>query len=140
MNETVRRLGSRNRRILAMPDSIIAIARATSRTLTAMAWYRRPGGHGQVGGDAPGEEDVAEDDDEQHQFDPGGQLHHGQLLSGVLQQHALVDHGQLQVGGRVVEGHPRVLGHKGDEEGGGGQEQRCKRPDPVAAKVIGYRR
>ena len=49
-----------------------------------------------------------------------------EVRSGVLEDHGLVDHGELEVGGRVVHREPPALGHDDDEQRREGEEPlRC---------------
>ena len=66
--------------------------------------------------------------EEQRQPDAGvdvqlqarGPLDHRQVAAGVLQHHRLVNHRQLEVGGRIVDRNARVLGerHHGERDAG----------------------
>ena len=50
------------------------------------------------------------------------QLDQGEVGTGVLEDHGLVDHRQLEVGARVVDRQAPALGHDHDHEGHEGQQ------------------
>ena len=49
-------------------------------------------------------------------LDGGGPLDEGEVGAGVLEHHGLVDHGQLEVRGGVVDRDAARLGEEDDEE------------------------
>jgi len=72
--------------------------------------------------DADGEEESREQRHEEQLLDRGGPLDEGEVGAAVLEQHGLVDHGQLEVGGGVVDGDAARLGEEHDEERRRGQD------------------
>src|ERR1035441_2587719 len=77
----------------------------------------RPGGV-----QAEGEKGVDEQGHEQELFDGRAPLDEAEVGSGVLQNHGLVDHGQFQMGGGVIDGNAAGFGDEDQEEGCGGEE------------------
>ena len=54
--------------------------------------------------------------EEHGEAQPRADLHPGKVAAGGLQHHRLVHHGELEMGGRVVDRHPRVLGERHHRE------------------------
>ena len=76
----------------------------------------------QARGHAPRHEEVGEQGEEDQQLERGRPFDQGEVASRVLQHHGLVDHGQLEMRGRIVHRQPPRLGQRHDEERGEGQE------------------
>src|ERR1019366_10158282 len=76
----------------------------------------RPGGV-----QAEGEKGIDEQGHEQELFDGRAPLDEAEVGSGVLQNHGLVDHGQFQMGGGVIDGNAAGFGDEDQEEGGEGE-------------------
>src|ERR1022692_94928 len=70
---------------------------------------------------AEGEKGVDEQGHQQELFDGRAPFDEAEVGSGVFQNHGLVDHGQLQMGGGVVHGNPAGFGDEDEEEGGEGE-------------------
>src|ERR1035441_5888880 len=62
------------------------------------------------GAQSEGQKGVDEQGHQQELFDGGAPFDKAEVGSGVLQNHGLVDHGQLQMGGGVVHGNSAGLG------------------------------
>ena len=73
------------------------------------------------GGDAPREEQVGQEREQHDQPHGFAQLHEREVRPGVLEDHGLVDHRELQVRARVVHGQPSGFGDDHDHEGDQGQ-------------------
>ena len=115
--ETLSSSGTRKSRSFAMRVSSTAttparITSLASRLATATA---RAAGV-MLDRDAPRDEEIAEQREEDEQLDRGRPLDEGQVAAGVLEDHRLVDHRELEVRGRVVDGQAPGLGQGHDEE------------------------
>ena len=63
-----------------------------------------------------GEQNPSQYQREQPQFDGRRIFEQGKARPAVVEDHHFVDHGKLQMRGRIVEGYTRVLGKQYDEE------------------------
>src|ERR1017187_4731297 len=77
-----------------------------------------------VGGDAPGQEQREADAGVVEELERGGPLDQREVARGVLKQHGFMDHGELEVGGGIVDGDARVLGQQHHGERYGGEDDR----------------
>ena len=73
-------------------------------------------------GDAPGNEEIGEQRHQHGQAHRLTQLDESQIRARVLEHHGLVDHGQLEMGTRIVDREATALGHDHDDEGHQGQQ------------------
>ncbi len=72
---------------------------------------------------APGQEQGKADAGVVEQLEAAGPFHQGQMARRILQHHGLVNHGEFQVGGRVVHRDARVLRQQHHDEGHAGKRQ-----------------
>ena len=70
---------------------------------------------------------------EDEQLDGGAVLHQPEKRAAVVQDHHLVNHRQLEVGGRIVHRHAAALGEQDDEDPGRRQDEggRPLEPGPL---------
>ena len=72
--------------------------------------------------DTPGDEEVGEQGHEEEELHRARPLDEREVAARVLEHHRLVDHRQLEVRGRVVDGQASGLREHHDEEGREGEE------------------
>src|SRR5450759_511062 len=75
-----------------------------------------------LGVQAEGQEGVDQQGHEQELFDGRAPFDESQVGTGILQDHGLVDHGQLQMGGGIVDGDAAGLGDQNYKESGKRQD------------------
>ncbi len=121
--ETLSSSGTRKSRSLATRVSNTATTAASSASFAAVDQRgQEQAARARARGHAPRHEEVGEQGEEDQQLERGRPLDQGQVAARVLEHHGLVDHGQLEVRGRVVHRQPPRLGQRHDEERGEGEE------------------
>ena len=119
-----RNSGTRKMRILALSVSSSASATAADGQLQHQHRQRQQQRQRRIGlGHAPREEQRQADARIGEQLQARGPFDQRQVAAGILEDQRLVDHGQLEVRGRVVHRHARVLGQRHHGEGHAGEGQ-----------------
>ena len=123
---TPRKSGSRNTRILAMLTSQTPSSAAHSRIFAvhASSPTSQPDRPAAAGRHAERREQADQQREVEHQLQVAGGLDQREVAAGIFQHHRLVDHGELEMGRRVVDRNARILGQRHDDERDQGQRQR----------------
>ena len=110
--------GTRKTRILAMLVSNTPSATPASRELGEIdEGAEQPVRDARVGDrEAPRGEDADDERDVEHELQHRGEFDHREMPAGIFEDHRLVHHGELEVGGGIVDRNAPVLGERHDDE------------------------